>query len=309
MPSIRFYTLSILQAAILAYILYRPSTMTQADISNADKLWFDEPCALVTTPQFASKRSDIFTIGATHMAHIHNAIFRGYNSIYQQAPYVQEADKAAFIGYALTWYRFVKSHHDDEEAELFPKVEEILGESGKDIWDETHEEHKSFLPGLAEYEKYLSSLPTPQDFNGTRLRAIMSNFQNPFTHHFHHEITTIASLSTHPAAPPPDSPESAHAASIFKTWGKKTVTKAGTFDVVPFFLLNLDTEYEDGMWANWPPMPGPVKWGLVNVAGAVHWGWWKFASCGADGRRRVLYARDDGTGKDAVDGESEGLPH
>jgi hypothetical protein len=27
--------------------------------------------------------------------------------------------------YATTWYRFVKSHHDDEEAELFPKVEEV----------------------------------------------------------------------------------------------------------------------------------------------------------------------------------------
>jgi hemerythrin-like domain-containing protein len=75
------------------------------------------------------------------MAHIHNAILRGYNSIYQQGPHVQEADKPAFIGYALTWYRFVKSHHDDEEAELFPKVEEVLGESGKDIWDETHKEH------------------------------------------------------------------------------------------------------------------------------------------------------------------------
>jgi hemerythrin-like domain-containing protein len=75
------------------------------------------------------------------MAHIHNAILRGYNSIYQQAPHVQEADKPAFIGYALTWYRFVKSHHDDEEAELFPKVEEVLSDSGKDIWEETHMEH------------------------------------------------------------------------------------------------------------------------------------------------------------------------
>jgi hypothetical protein len=60
------------------------------------------------------------------MAHIHNAILRGYNSIYLQAPHISDVDKPAFIGYALTWFRFVKSHHDSEEFELFPKVEDVL---------------------------------------------------------------------------------------------------------------------------------------------------------------------------------------
>lgn len=75
------------------------------------------------------------------MAHIHNSILRGYNSIYLQAPHVKEADKACFVGYAAAWWKFVKSHHDDEEGELFAKVEEILGEGGKGIWRETHKEH------------------------------------------------------------------------------------------------------------------------------------------------------------------------
>jgi hemerythrin-like domain-containing protein len=73
------------------------------------------------------------------MSHIHNTILRGYNSIYLQAPHITDVDKSAFIGYALTWYRFVKSHHDDEELELFPKVEEVL--SKKEIWNDTHKEH------------------------------------------------------------------------------------------------------------------------------------------------------------------------
>jgi hemerythrin-like domain-containing protein len=91
----------------------------------------------------------MFTIGATHMAHIHNAILRGYNSVYQQAPHITDADKPAFVGYALTWYNFVKSHHDDEEAELFPKVAELLGSN--EIWKETHEEHGiNFTTLLAE---------------------------------------------------------------------------------------------------------------------------------------------------------------
>jgi len=85
----------------------------------------------------------MFTTGATHMCLLHNCILRGYNSIWQQAPHVQEADKADFIGYSLTWFKFVKSHHDDEEATLFTKVEELLGD--KDVWAETHKEHGAFL--------------------------------------------------------------------------------------------------------------------------------------------------------------------
>jgi hemerythrin-like domain-containing protein len=76
------------------------------------------------------------------MALLHNSIFRGYNSIYNQAPHVQSADKSDFIGYALTWHKFVASHHDDEEANLFTKVEEVLDD--KNIWSETLKEHGMF---------------------------------------------------------------------------------------------------------------------------------------------------------------------
>ena len=94
-----------------------------------------------------NSQTDIFTVGATHMAHIHNAILRGYNSIYLQAPHIKDADKAAFLGYSLTWVRFVKSHHDDEETELFPAVEQVLND--KSIWGETHKEHgKSTISSL-----------------------------------------------------------------------------------------------------------------------------------------------------------------
>jgi len=84
----------------------------------------------------------MFHLGATHMGLMHNAILRGYNSVYQQAKHVRDEDKAAFIGYALTWHKLVKSHHDDEEAELFTKVEELLGEK---VFEATHHEHRGSL--------------------------------------------------------------------------------------------------------------------------------------------------------------------
>jgi hemerythrin-like domain-containing protein len=257
--------------------------LTQTPMTAPTKQWADGPCPLVQTPQFVTKKTDIFTTGATHMAHIHNAILRGYNSIYLQAPHVTHEDKVEFIGYSQSWFRFVKSHHDDEEAELFPKVEEVLGKKG--IWEETHKEHESFLSGLAAFNSYLENLGEPYAFDGKELLKIMDSFQEPFCHHFHHEIETIASFAELPEAKNAEA-----AAGIFKAWGKKTVTKAGTTDVVPFFLLNLDATYEDGMWANWPPMPAPIRWGLVNIAGAYHWGRWKFASCDAKSMPRELYA-------------------
>ena len=77
------------------------------------------------------------------MALLHNTILRGYNSIYQQAPHVQQSDKSDFVGYALTWHKFVKTHHDDEESTLFTKVEELLDD--KTVFEHTHQEHGTYL--------------------------------------------------------------------------------------------------------------------------------------------------------------------
>lgn len=101
----------------------------------------------------------------------------------------------------------------------------------------------------------------------------------------------MAGMATHAGAPARDSLEGAVAAATLKAWGKNTVVKAGIGDVVPFFLLNVDRTAEGGAWADWPPMPRPIRWAMVNLAGAVHGGRWRFASCDAHGRPRELYAR------------------
>lgn len=120
---------------------------------------------------------------------------------------------------------------------------------------------ESFLGGLAEFNTYLTTLPTPASFSGPELRRIMASFQAPFETHFHNEIKTIADMAGHASAPAPGSTEEAVAGQTFKAWGKATVSKAGMLDVVPFFLLNLDRTVEEGLWENWPPMPAPIKVG------------------------------------------------
>ena len=122
---------------IIGFLLSRaPYNMSSIALS---KPWADGPMKLITTPQFETKKTDIFTSGATHMALLHNSILRGYNSIYQQAPHLLDNDKADFIAYSLVWYKFVKSHHDDEEETLFTKIEELLKD--KTVFEETHKEH------------------------------------------------------------------------------------------------------------------------------------------------------------------------
>jgi hypothetical protein len=123
----------------------------------------------------------------------------------------------------------------------------------------------------------------------------MDGFAANFENHFHSEIKTIANLAEHPSAPAPGTERATNASNTFKSWGKNTVTKAGTTDVVPFFLLNLDrsAQFEEGQWANWPPIPAPIKWGLINIGGWFNGNYWKFSSCDATGARRELYALED----------------
>ncbi|KAI5860610.1 hypothetical protein GGS23DRAFT_599418 [Durotheca rogersii] len=280
--------------------------------------WADAPIPLVTTPQYETNKTDIFTTGATHMALLHNVILRGYNSIWQQAPHVRPADVPDFVGYCRVWHQFVVHHHDDEEGALFPKIAALLLEddenvdvddaaaaaaakdSDKDkdkiaandeaIWGATHREHAAFLGGLAAFSAYLDEVASgARPFSGAGLRGVMSGFEEAFAAHFHSEVRTIAGLAGHARAPRAGSAREAAAAATFRDWGRATVMRAGALDGVPFFLLNLDATAEGGRWARWPPMPPPVRWGLENIAGAWHARRWRFASCLA-GRPRRLYA-------------------
>jgi hypothetical protein len=139
MAGLRLIAFFVVQT-ILAVLFFQNSPYTmEAPAPSKTSPWADGPMRLITTPQFETQKTDLFTTGATHMCLLHNSIIRGFNSIYLQAPHVRDADKTAFVGYAQTWYRFVKSHHDDEEENLFNKVEELLGDDK--IWAETHGEH------------------------------------------------------------------------------------------------------------------------------------------------------------------------
>ncbi|KAH8889011.1 hypothetical protein GQ53DRAFT_723800 [Thozetella sp. PMI_491] len=254
----------------------------------AAKPWADGPLAMIPSPVFLTKKHDMWTSGASHMCIVHNAIFRGYNTIYHQASHVADADKTDFIGYCLVWHKFVRTHAENEEASLFPRAEGILDDDT--IFKHAHEEHNAFMPGITQFYDYLQSLKTPKDFSAAKLITIMEAFQDAFEAHFKAEVLLIAGLADHPNALKVGSPEELKSGRDFDAKEGMALLGSGPTDVIPFFLFNIDRAYEGGLWKDWPPIPAPVRWTLVGTARVLHSGWWKFASCNPDGYRKDLYA-------------------
>lgn len=144
------------------------------------------------------------------------------------------------------------------------------------------------MPLLQAFQQYLDSLENGSQLSSDKILSLMSVFQQPFELHFRNEIELIASLATHPNAPGEGSSEQIEAEKKFDKWGSSSVTRSGITDVLMFFLYNLDSSYEDGLWKDWPDIPGPVRWLMPRVIGGWHRQCWKFASCNADGKRKEL---------------------
>lgn len=145
---------------------------------------------------------------------------------------------------------------------------------------------------MQELETYLARVAaTPASLSAPPLLAILDALRGPFESHFNDEVARIASLAAHPKAPVAGSPEERAAVARFEAWGQQSITSSGVTDVLVFFLRNMDRAHEEGKWRDWPPIPAPARWAVVNVAGKWHRRWWKFASCDAAGERVALYAR------------------
>jgi hypothetical protein len=146
------------------------------------------------------------------------------------------------------------------------------------------------MPGVAGFQEYLTSLKSPSNFSGLRLLEIMATFQDSFESHMRSEVSTIANLAHHERTPKEGSAEEESTRTANDKREGNAIIKAGMTDVVPFFLFNFDCEYEDGLWKDWPHIPGLASWILMRIAKFLHPGWWKFASCDETRHRKPLYA-------------------
>jgi hypothetical protein len=142
----------------------------------------------------------------------------------------------------------------------------------------------AFLPPLEAYKSYLTSISkTPQNFSGVHLNTLIDAFAPTLFDHLTEEISSLLSLSRFGDNKLP-------LASIWEPISRKSGSELAKTGPLVFFFLNVDLDYEDGMWCNWPPIPRPVRFVLFRVLAWKNKGWWRFASCGYDGKMKKLYA-------------------
>ncbi|KAI1825252.1 hypothetical protein F4861DRAFT_202587 [Xylaria intraflava] len=91
------------------------------------KPWADQPWPLIDMPLIHHTSHPALNI-ANQMAHIHNAMIRGLNAIYLQAPHVRQTqDITDLLFLTQSWSAWLLDHHDLKEGTMFPGFEAALG--------------------------------------------------------------------------------------------------------------------------------------------------------------------------------------
>jgi hypothetical protein len=130
---------------------------------------------------------------ASEMAHVHNMLIRGLNSIHLQASHIKPADEKPFCKYIMGWYNLLHSHHSGEEAMFFPIVEKMTGTKG--IMDTNIDQHKAFHDGVDELKGYVQAVIADQErYSGTKVVSLVDGFGASLVQHLADEIPTILSL-------------------------------------------------------------------------------------------------------------------
>lgn len=143
----------------------------------------------------------------------------------------------------------------------------------------------AFSEGLQKFKDYVDSrLAHPSSYSGLELISVLDSFGEVLASHLEHEPPKMASLGQYGDFDP-------------KPLSEETATHSMKYmhvtNVLPMLWFNLDKEFEEGKWADFPAMPWAVKWVMINVLGSWQRNWWRFGSSGADGVQRELFCLSD----------------
>ncbi|KAI0479821.1 hypothetical protein F4859DRAFT_477482 [Xylaria cf. heliscus] len=95
---------------------------------SAMKPWANQPWPLIETPSWTQQITHPALHIANEIAHIHNAMLRGLNAIYLQAPHVQQAKDIADLSFLVqSWSTWLLDHHSLKESTMLPGFEAVLG--------------------------------------------------------------------------------------------------------------------------------------------------------------------------------------
>ncbi|KAI0451090.1 hypothetical protein F5B21DRAFT_390925 [Xylaria acuta] len=181
------------------------------------KPWADQPWPLIETPSRTQQITHPALHIANEIAHIHNAMLRGLNAIYLQAPHVQQARDIADLSFLTqSWSTWLLDHHDLKESTMLPRFESVLGvpaatlalprsrspsaasfHSHRDMTTggngEEEEEMISFL--LHRVYAYASAThKDPQAYDATTLRGLLAALADTLVPHLRGQVGLLASM-------------------------------------------------------------------------------------------------------------------
>lgn len=212
------------------------------------------------------------------MVLVHNCLTRALNSIYIQAPHIPSSENKNFINYCLATYQGLKAHHNGEETFLFPGLEKMAGTTG--LMEANVQGHRDFEAGMSEWGVWLTSCKAdPFSFSPSLCKIMLDAFVPALSAHLAAEIPTLLSLAPYG--------DKIDLLGLMKKDGEKVMGGMSKTTQLPIFLTNHDVTWENGIH-DFPPLPPPVRWVLREVAARKKASWWKFSTCGFDGRPREL---------------------
>jgi hypothetical protein len=142
------------------------------------------------------------------------------------------------------------------------------------------------MDALKEYlNESINAKDPSQAFDGARVIALMDAFGTALHSHLANEVAHLALLRQYP---------NIDMAAIKLATEKDSMNRTSPVYLLPMLWCNLDVEFEDGRWRDFPGLSALLKWIMVNIFGWWRSNWWRFGSVGSDGKRVQLLALREG---------------
>ncbi|OAG05357.1 uncharacterized protein CC84DRAFT_1091120 [Paraphaeosphaeria sporulosa] len=252
--------------------------------------WADGPLPLIQTPSATKDTNDHPAhYIANEMAWAHNAMLRGLNAIYLQAPHVQQGDAADFLFFIASWSAWVLHHHTIEEKQMFPGFEAVPGVAPGSL-SHNVEQHHEFSEGLSGLQKYATAT-TADSYSGAHVQKLVDGFSPILRQHLADEIDTLWAMDSVAA-------NTEHSKKLLNIY-QQCEAEAGKQDksVVPPMVLGLcDKTFEGGN--DWPKMPMGSAYFVHYLFARKHSKAWRFLPCDTFGKPRPLaFLGNNGAGK------------
>ncbi|KFY49991.1 hypothetical protein V495_00385 [Pseudogymnoascus sp. VKM F-4514 (FW-929)] len=245
------------------------------------EIWADQPFKLIPTMAMTGvKVNPTVSHIANEMVLAHNAMIRGLNSMYLQAPYLKsEADNRDILLYAKFWIEWIHHHHECEEEILFPGFERVSGVEG--MMAANVVQHHEFTPGFDIFVKYVKDClddKSEERFAADKFRQLIDGFAPKLTLHLADEIPTLLSL---------DKYDEKKLNKVYDDFEK--VVKDGDFEkdeLYPMVVGAHDKGFKGG--ESWPPIPIFVTYLVAYWLSRKYRSVWRFNPCDFFGKRRPL---------------------